>query len=283
MQITVGALTFDADTAGPADGPSVLLLHGFPDGARCWAPVTAVLAGAGLRCLAPNQRGYSPGARPDSVEEYRLELLVQDAVGMLDALGVRRTHLVGHDWGAVVAWVLAARHPHRVHSLTAVSVPHPAAFGAALHSDPDQQQRSEYLRLFREPSPRPEAVLLADGARRLRAMYSGSTLAPDQVEALVEPLLAPGALTAALNWYRAMTADSYAQIPPVTVPTTYVWGGLDVAVGRRAATAAAEHVTSDYRFVELAQASHWIPEQLPDLLAALALERIRSVEQDATG
>ena len=281
MQINVGDLTFDVGTAGPADGPTVLLLHGFPDGARCWAAVMPVLADAGLRCLAPDQRGYSPGARPDQAGQYRLELLVQDALGMLDVLGVRRAHLVGHDWGAVVAWVLAARYPHRVRTLTAVSVPHPAAFGGALRSDPDQRQRSAYLRLFREPTPRPEDVLMADGAARLHAIYAGSTLGPDQIDALLEPLLVPGALTAALNWYRAMAADSFADIPPVTVPTTYVWGDLDVAVGRVAAAAAAAHVSADYRFVELSQASHWVPEQLPDLLAALALERIRSVEHDS--
>jgi pimeloyl-ACP methyl ester carboxylesterase len=278
MQITVGDLTFAAAAAGPTDGPPVLLLHGFPEGARCWGAVMASLAEAGLWAIAPDQRGYSPGARPEGVDAYRLELLVDDAVGMLDALGVRRAHLVGHDWGAVVAWVLAARHPHRVHSLTAVAVPHPNAFGQALRTDSDQQQRSAYLRLLREPAPRPEAVLLADDAARLRAIYSGSTLTPDQVAAFVAPLLAPGALTAALNWYRAMTAESFADVGPVTVPTTYVWGALDVAVGRVAATAAAAHVSGDYRFVELAQASHWIPEQLPDLLAALALERIRSAE-----
>src|SRR5450631_2668786 len=105
MEITVGELTFTADAAGPTDGPAVLLLHGFPEGARCWGAVMASLAEAGLRALAPDQRGYSPGARPDGVQAYSLELLVDDVLGMLDVLGVRRAHLVGHDWGAVVAWV----------------------------------------------------------------------------------------------------------------------------------------------------------------------------------
>ena len=274
MEITVGALTFTAMSAGPSDGPPVLLLHGFPEGARCWADVVVLLSDAGLRCVAPDQRGYSAGARPDGVQAYGLDLLVADAVGMLDALGVRHVHVVGHDWGAVVAWALAARHPQRVRSLTAVAVPHPTAFGDALRGDADQQQRSAYLRLFREPAPRPETVLLADGGARLRAMYEGSTLTSEEVAALVDPLLAPGALTAALNWYRAMDREDFARVGPVSVPTTYVWGALDVAVGRVAATGAAAHVSGEYRFVELAQTSHWIPEQVPDLLAGLILERV---------
>lgn len=274
MEITVGPLTYTALAEGPSDGPPVLLLHGFPEGSRCWREVVVLLAEAGLLCVAPDQRGYSPGARPLEPEAYTLDLLVADAVGMLDALGWRRAHVVGHDWGAMIGWVLAARHPERVRSLTAVAVPHPAAFGAALRADPDQQARSAYLRLFREPAPRPEDILLAGDGSRLRAMYEGSTLEPDEVSAFVAPLLAPGALTAALNWYRAMDAKSYADVPAVTVPTTYVWGDRDVAVGRVAATGCAAQVTGDYRFAELPETSHWVPEQAPDLLATLILERI---------
>jgi len=275
MQIAVGEMTFTALTAGPADGPPVLLLHGFPEGARCWERVLVMLADAGLRCVAPDQRGYSLGARPLGVAAYRLDLLVGDAVGMLDALGWARANVVGHDWGAMVGWALAAGHPDRVRSLTAVSVPHPAAFGEALRTDADQQRRSAYLRRFREPEPAAEGPLLADDGAGLRAMFAGSGMTADQVAPLLEGVLAPGALTAALNWYRAMVAADYAQVGPVDVPTTYVWGSDDVAVGRSAATAAADQVRADCLFVELAQTSHWVPEQAPDLLAAAVLERVR--------
>jgi pimeloyl-ACP methyl ester carboxylesterase len=278
MEITVGPLTFTAAESGPADGPPVLLLHGFPEGARCWSRLAVLLGDAGLRCIAPDQRGYSSGARPDGAEAYSLDLLVADALGMLDGLGWRHAHVVGHDWGAMIGWVLAARHPERVRSLTAVAVPHPAAFGAALRTDPDQQARSAYLRLFREPAPRPESVLLAGDASRLRAMYEGSTLEPAEVDAFVQPLLEPAVLTAALNWYRAMRAQDYAAVPAVTVPTTYVWGDQDVAVGRVAAEGAAAFVNGDYRFVDLPQTSHWVPEQAPDLLATLVLERVQTSE-----
>lgn len=274
MEIKVGPLTFTALTAGPSDGPAVLMLHGFPEGSRCWAQVMVLLADAGLQCVAPDQRGYSPGARPEAVASYSLDLLVGDALGMLDKLGWRHAHLVGHDWGAMIAWVLAARHPERLRSLTAVSVPHPAAFGSALRTDPDQQQRSAYIRLFRDVSGRAEDLLLAGDGARLRAIFDGSALEPDDVDAFVRDLQVPGALTAALSWYRAMAAEDYAEVPAVTVPTTYVWGDRDVAVSRTAALGAAAYVTGEYRFAELPEISHWVPEQVPDLLAALVLERV---------
>src|SRR5699024_6784162 len=150
-------------------------------------------------------RGYSPGARPQAVESYRLEELVSDALAILEAQGVRSAHIVGHDWGASVAWALAARHPDRVRSLTAVSVPHHAAFGEALKSDADQQERSEYIAAFREPG-RAESALLTDGGKRFRELFGGHV--PDEVvEAHWNRLGSHGGLTAALNWYRAMTAD----------------------------------------------------------------------------
>ena len=274
MEIAVGPLTFTARTVGPPNGPPVFLLHGFPEGAGCWTAVSTLLAEAGLRCVAPDQRGYSRGARPVGVDAYALDLLVGDALGMLDALGWQHAHLVGHDWGAIIAWVLAARHPHRVRTLTAVSVPHPAAFGAALRDDLDQQQRSAYLRLFRAEPGRAEEVLLAGDAVRLRGIFDGSGLDAAEVDAFVRPLLEPGALTAALAWYRAMAAPDYAAVPVVTVPTTFVWGDRDVAVGRVAALGSAAYVTGDYRFAELPEINHWVPEQATDLLAALILERV---------
>ena len=121
----LGPLTFEVLRAGPVDGPPVLLLHGWPQGARSFAEVLPLLAAEGLRCVAVEQRGYSPGARPVGTEHYRLDRLVADAAGVLDALGWSDAHVVGHDWGAAVGWALAARRPERVRTLTAVSIPHP--------------------------------------------------------------------------------------------------------------------------------------------------------------
>jgi pimeloyl-ACP methyl ester carboxylesterase len=266
-QVRVGGLDFDVRVGGPADGPAVLLLHGFPENAGMWAGVEPALHAAGLHTIAPDQRGYSPGARPPNVADYSMHHVVADALGLLDAYGLRTAHLLGHDWGAAVAWHLAGRHPDRVATLTAVSVPHPAAHGAALRTDPDQQQRSGYLGVFRRPDA--ERILLEDGARRLRAMFG-----PVPAEQFVRPLTEPGALTGPLNWYRAMSGRDLDGLGPVTVPTAYVWGTEDLAVGRVAAEDCAHHVTADYRFVELPGVSHWVPEQEPATVARVALERI---------
>lgn len=266
----VGELTFDVALDGPAGGAPVLLLHGFPESYDAWRTVARTLTVADLRVIAPDQRGYSPGARPDTVESYRLAELVGDALGILDARGARSAHVVGHDWGASVAWALAARYPERVRTLTAVSVPHLAAFGAALTGDADQQERSEYIGKFREPG-RTESALLADGGKRFRELFGGQV--PEEViDAHWKRLGSRGGLTAALNWYRAMTADM-SELPAVTVPTTYVWSNGDEALGRVGAEACGEYVTDDYRFVELDGVSHWVPGEAPGRLAHEILRR----------
>jgi pimeloyl-ACP methyl ester carboxylesterase len=193
----------------------------------------------------------------------------------MTALDVPVAHVVGHDWGANVAWGLAAWHPDRVRTLTAVSVPHPTAYTLAYRADPEQKERSGYIRLFWQAG-KAEEVLLADGARRLRRMLDApdSGVPAEAVDVYVAQLSAPGALTAALNWYRAMSSDT--RVDPVDVPTTYVWSDGDVAVGRTAAEACADQATGDYRFVELPGITHWVPEQAPAQLARAVLDRIAS-------
>jgi pimeloyl-ACP methyl ester carboxylesterase len=276
LEADVGDLTFDVRVDGPDDGRPVLLLHGFPETSASWAKVAPLLAEAGLRTYAPDQLGYSPGARPAEVDSYALTNLTQVTADLMTALEIPRADVVGHDWGAQVAWGLAAWHPDRVRSLTAVSVPHPAAYTAAYRADPEQKERSAYIRLFWQAG-KAEEVLLEDDARRLRRMLGPveATGIPDEaVEEYVAVLSAPGALTAALNWYRAMSSTT--RVDPVEVPTTYVWSDGDVAIGRTAAEACTDHVTGDYRFVELSGITHWIPEQAPEALATAILDRIAS-------
>lgn len=276
MRLTVGDMVFEATVAGPADGTPVVLLHGFPACRASWQTVLPELAAAGLRVLAPDQRGYSPGARPTSVADYEVDHLVADVIGMLDALGWERVHLVGHDWGSAVAWFVAARHPERLHSLTAVSVPHPAAFGWALRHDADQQAGSAYIQLLRAEG-KAEQVLLEDDARRLRAMF-----APEVPRAIVEQnlrtLVDGGGLTAALSWYRAM-GPWFADLPAVTVPTTYLWGARDDALRRSGAERCGEHVDAPYRFVELPDADHWIPECQGEVVVAEVLRHVQVAGQ----
>jgi pimeloyl-ACP methyl ester carboxylesterase len=233
-----------------------------------------LLATAGMRCYAPDQLGYSPGARPGEVDAYALPNLAQVTADLMTALDLPRAHVVGHDWGANVAWALAAWHPDRVQTLTAVSVPHPGAYTAAYRADPEQKERSAYIRLFWQEG-KAEEVLLADGARRLRRMLGTEAetgIPAEAVDEYASVLSAPGALTAALNWYRAMSSGT--RVDPVQVPTTYVWSDGDVAIGRTAAEACADFVTGDYRFVELRGVTHWIPEQAPGELATAILARV---------
>jgi pimeloyl-ACP methyl ester carboxylesterase len=268
--VTVGDLTFDVRRAGPEDGEPVVLLHGFPETSLAWTQVAARLADAGLRVLAPDQRGYSPGARPTDTAAYATPTLAQDVVDLADALGLDSFHLVGHDWGASVAWVVAARHGERLRTLTAVSVPHLAPYGRALQTDSDQQDRASYIGLMRTPGDA-ERALLDDDARGLRALYGGF-VPPELVEAYAAHLGQPGAMTAALDWYRAMRGD-LRDTPPVRVPTTFVWSDEDQAIGRVPAEQCGDFVDADYTFVELSGISHWIPEQAPGPLAAAIVAR----------
>lgn len=272
-QIETGnGLTFDVAEQGDSSARAVLLLHGFPQTHRCYDALAQRLAPRGLRLLAPDQRGYSPGARPVEVEAYAVGELAADAVRILDAFEVEQADVVGHDWGAVVGWALAAMRPERVRTLIAVSVPHPRAMAAALaDGNSGQRERSAYIQLFRQPG-KAEDVLLEDDAARLRAVFE--PLPQSAAEPHVRALSDPARLTAALNWYRAMRPEQSAALPQVTVPTTYVWSNGDIAIGRAAAEHCAQHVTGPYRFVELDGISHWIPDQAPDALAAAVLERL---------
>jgi pimeloyl-ACP methyl ester carboxylesterase len=267
-------LSFDVRVGGPEEGRPVLLLHGFPQHGGMWDAVSERLHAAGLRTYAPDQRGYSPGARPAAPEAYRMTELVSDVVGLMDALDLSTVDLVGHDWGAAVAWQVASRHPGRLRSLTAVGIGHPLAYAAALKTSFEQQKRSAYLLLFRQKAGRPERVLAADDGRRLRAVFAGSGLDEAGVARYVDPLLAePERLTAALHWYRAMGRRDQEGLEPVTVPTTYVWGDEDLAQGQKAAELTREHVKAPYRFVPLEGRSHWLPDEVPDIVADAITER----------
>lgn len=266
-------LHFDVRDAGPADGEVVVLLHGFPQSASSWQRVAPLLNAAGLRTLAPDQRGYSPGARPSDVAAYRMTELVADAVALVTASGAPRVRLVGHDWGAAVAWNLAARHPDLVTSLTAVSVPHPAAFAAAVRGS-SQGLRSWYMAVFQTSIPE----RLLDPARpSTRERFVRSMERTGQVRSLAERdadhLGTAGAYTAALNWYRAARMDGAAAIPgPISVPTTLVWGARDFALGFDGVRRTDAYLRAPYRLDVLPDVGHWIPEEAPARLARAILD-----------
>lgn len=277
LELAVGDLVFDARAEGPDDGALVLLLHGFPQTSFSWRHQLPALAAAGFHAVAPDQRGYSPRARPADVGEYRFDRLVGDVLGFADALGADRFHLVGHDWGGAVAWQVAGRHSDRLVTVTSVSTPHPAAFGRAIR-DGDQRDRSSYIEFFRSPSAEP--FFLDNDAAGLRTLYTASALPEDAVEEYVRVLTQPGAMTGALDWYRSADLGLVEGLGPITTPTMYVWSTYDPALGREAAEATAGCVEGPYRFEVLEEVSHWIPEQAPARLNELLLAHLGGAESD---
>jgi pimeloyl-ACP methyl ester carboxylesterase len=272
---TRDGLRFDVTEHGPGDGPPVLLLHGFPQTAASWEPVARRLADAGHRVLAPDQRGYSPGARPSGRRAYRLEELVDDAVALADAAGADTVHVVGHDWGAIVAWGLAALRPERVRTLTAVSVPHPAAFLRAIGTS-RQALLSWYVYAFQVPGLA-ERVLSRPGGLVGALRRTGQT--PERARRDEAALAARGGLrptlTGAINWYRAVPLWEHRGLPvAVATPTLMVWSDGDAAIGRAAVDLTPRWVTGPYRLEVLSGVTHWIADEVPDRLADLVLEHV---------
>lgn len=264
-QYTRDGLTFDVTDAGPLDGPVIVLLHGFPGNRGTWSRVAPLLHDAGYRTLAPDQRGYSPGAAPHARGRYRPAELARDTLALLDAAGTEKVHLVGHDWGGFLAWELALVAPQRFTRLTVASTPHPAAFQAAMTSS-DQLLRSLYMVFFQLPVL-PERWL----EKNMVGWLVSSGLSQEIAEDYAATMRRPGMLTAALNWYRGAFLPGGSRMDPtdprVRIPTTYVWGRRDVALGRRAAELTRSFVRAPYSFVELVEEGHWLPELAPEALA----------------
>jgi pimeloyl-ACP methyl ester carboxylesterase len=265
-------LRFRAMVDGPPDGEMFLLLHGFPEGAESWSSQVAALAGAGFLAVAPDLRGYGLTDAPQGVESYSIDHLAEDVRCMITAFGRQDAHVVGHDWGAFVAWFFAGRYPEMTKTLTALSVPHPAALAAASRDDEDQQARSRYVGLFLQPE-KAERVLAEDGYRRLRFMFTigpnPDAVPPTVVDHFTRSLSRPGRLTAALNYYRANLGRGHSwedvtEIGPITMPTALLWGDQDPALGRTAAEATGQHVKGPYRLEVLEGAGHWLQFERPD-------------------
>jgi len=267
-------LTFDVRDGGPPEGPAVVLLHGFPQDSTAWTSVEPLLHRNGLRTLAPDQRGYSPGARPPGRSAYRVSETVGDVLALLDAAGLERAHVVGHDWGAAVGWALAAWHPDRVASLTAISVPHPQAMTRALATS-DQGLRSYYMALFQLPML-PEQLILAREAAALRRMLSRGGLPDAAVERYVRRMREPGALSAALGWYRAIPWSARQRVGTIRVPTLHLWSTGDAFLGRAATEDTARFVDAPYRLEVLPGVGHWIPELAADVVADLVSAHVRA-------
>lgn len=274
---TRSGLTFTADVAGPIGGPLVLLLHGFPESRHSWRAALPALAGAGYRTVAPDQRGYSPGARPNPADlsNYAFEKLIADAVEIVSAAGYdgKRFHLVGHDWGGQVSWGVAGAHPERLASLTILSRPHPKSFRRALlNEEGDQKHRSRHHRAFLEPET--GKLLLKDNARRLRDGLFGQGVPAAALEEHLSVLGNPEALEAALAWYRSNKGLA-ADIDTIKVPTLYIWGDADATVGPDAAHGTAEFVDAAYAMEVLPGVGHFVMDQASARATELLLAHLQ--------
>lgn len=253
-------------------GLPVVLLHGFPDTSAIWRSQVAALAGAGYRAIAPDLRGRGQTERPPNVEDYALSHVVQDVAALMDGLEIERAHLVGHDWGAAVAWVFAALLPQRVDHLVTISVPHPRTGGRPTL---EQLQKGWYRLLFQFEGVA-ENLMQQDDWYLMRELLAGQ----GDIERYVKDLAEPGALTAALNWYRANLPPERllgtSALPAVQAPTLGIFGSRDLYLAEEPMRRSGEFVTGSWRFERFDDAGHWVPLDQPDRLNQLLLDFLRS-------
>jgi pimeloyl-ACP methyl ester carboxylesterase len=286
LYIPTNGITLHVMAAGPADGPLVVLLHGFPEFWYGWRRQIPALAAAGYRVLVPDQRGYNRSDKPRGLSAYRSNHMAADTVGLLDAVGRERAAIAGHDWGALVGWLLALEYPERVARLAILNVPHPKVLEDNLRHNLRQRVRSLYAAFFQLPGL-PEWLLRAGNWRALaetmrRSACPGSFTAAD-LRRYRAAWARPGAITAMLNWYRAALrrpphrpAD-----PRVYVPVLMIWGARDQALGREMAPESIA-LCDDGRLHVLEDATHWVQHDAADRVNALLLDFLAAEKRTGT-
>lgn len=266
MRVDVDGVGIEYEVTG--DGTPVVLLHGFPDSGRLWRHQVPALAEAGFKVIVPDLRGYGQSDKPMEVAAYRMDVLVGDVLAVMSASGADRAHVVGHDWGAGIAWATALMRADRVDHLVVLSVGHPATFFADGY---EQYQKSWYMLLFQFAGIAEEWLSGNDWAN-FRAWGQH----PDTDGAIVE-LEANGSLTPALNYYRAnMTPERFLysrlELPPVQVPTMGVWSSGDAALGEGQMTRSAGNVAGTWRYERLDGPGHWMQLEAPDDVSRLLVD-----------
>lgn len=256
------------------EGPPVFLLHGFPDTHEIWRKQIPALAAAGMRVIAPDLRGYGKTDAPASTGAYAIEFLCADVIGLMDALGIEKAAVVGHDWGGLVGWQLCMDAPRRVERFAALSTGHPAAIA---HAGAAQRMRFWYILGFMMP-------VVAEHAIKARDWYFLRQMTRNrEQQAIWRKALEPeGRLTAALNYYRAnLKLGSPRRWRPVEVPVMGVWSDRDPALGEKQMLDSAEHCQAGFRYERLSGAGHWMQLSATDRLNALLIDFLTSAPYKA--
>jgi pimeloyl-ACP methyl ester carboxylesterase len=283
MMVEANGLAFEVDTCGSGDRLA-LCLHGFPEAACSWRYQLPLLAELGYRVWAPNQRGYGRSTRPPKIDDYRTAALVADVAALIDVSGARSVTLIGHDWGAAIAWLFATDRVRPLERLVIMNVPHPAIFAQRLRTV-EQALRSWYILFFQLPWL-PEFILRRNAAepiaRAFRASAADPTrFGPDVLDVYRRNALAPGALTALLNWYRALARDARRHAarayPPIDIPTLLIWGEADVALSK-ATTLGTERYVHDLTLRYLPGVSHWVQQDAPETVNAMVSAFLRGLD-----
>jgi epoxide hydrolase 4 len=274
----VNGIALHCIEAGPVDGPLVILLHGFPEFWWGWRYQIGPLAEAGFRVLVPDQRGYNLSSKPEGRRAYDLDSLAKDVVGLADALGRKTFSLVGHDWGGLAAWWTASRHPDRVSKLVILNAPHPSVAGAYMRAHPSQMMRSLYVGFFQIPFL-PETMLSANGYRSLkdalRRTSRPGTFSDEDIAHYEKAWSQPGALTAMLNWYRALPFKPAMTDATVRPPTLVIWGSKDRFLEKGLAEASlALCEKGSIRWIE--NATHWVQHEEPEAVNAALVDFLKS-------
>ena len=274
--VKVNDLTFTCRVSGLENmGDAVILLHGFPETSRMYYDLIPVLVSEGYKVVAPDQRGYSQGARPPKISDYSIDKLSQDVIDIADAFQFEKFHLVGHDWGSAVGWVTAALYSERIISWTALSVPHLDAFFDAINTDKDQQRKSQYIKFFKKPIL-PELYFKIFGYTYLKNIWRKSSQL--EIEKYLEVFKQRGALKASLNWYRANMNNEDKFIGDITTPTLIIYGLKDMAIGEKSVDESEKYLTGDYK-IEKLKAGHWLIQESFEAVSNSILQHLNTYAQ----
>ncbi|WP_280768023.1 alpha/beta fold hydrolase [Salipaludibacillus daqingensis] len=274
--IKTNGITLHVAVSGPTDGHLLLLLHGFPEFWYGWKNQIEPLVKSGYRVVVPDQRGYNLSDKPQGKENYTINKLRDDMIGVIEACGNSKATIIGHDWGGAVAWYLAATKPEYVEKLITVNIPHPRAMKKAMLTYPPQWLKSSYILFFQIPNL-PEKLLESDGHKRMKKALTSSskkgTFSKENLNKYHHAWSQKGSVTAMLNWYRAIW---HAELPneKITVPTRIIWGLGDQFLSRKLAKASIDYCENG-ELVFVGEATHWVNHEQPKIVNRLMLEFLR--------